>query len=470
MQQTEEADIKRWLEMPRETEHLEFKEAKNSFDEEKLYRYCVALANEGGGKLILGITDKLPRHIVGSTAFQNPDKIAYDIFNKLRFRVDVEELFHPEGRLVIFHIPSRPSGTAYQLDGAYLMRSTESVVAMSEDRLRQIFNEGKPDWLRQIARENCTEVDVTRLLDTEGYFVLHGLPYPQIRDTILERFEREQLVVRTNNTWNITNMGAILFAKRLEEFPSVERKAPRFVVYDGAGKLSVRLDITGTKGYAIAFEGLIDYINAQVPSNTIVEKALRKEVRMFPPIAIRELVANALIHQDFNEIGSSVMIELYTNRLEISNPGLPFIAPERFIDGYQSRNEKLADIMRRLRICEELGSGIDKVIQAAEVYQLPAPDFFVGERRTSAILFAHKEFEEMNRADRIRACYQHCVLRYVMKEKMTNQTLRERFNLSEKKSESISRVIRETVESNLIKLEDPTVESLRYRNYIPIWA
>jgi ATP-dependent DNA helicase RecG len=470
MRRTEEAEIRQWLEMPRETEHLEFKEAKNSFDEEKLYRYCVALANEGGGKLILGITDKPPRSVVGSVAFPNPDKIAKDIFNKLHFRVDVEELNHTDKRLVIFHIPSRPSGTAYQLEGSYLMRSTESVVAMSEDRLRQIFNEGKPNWLGEIARENCREEDIIRLLDTQSYFDLLGQPYPQSHASIVERFEREQLVMRRNEHWHISNLGAILFAKRLEDFPSVERKAARFVVYEGVSKMSVRLDITDTKGYAAGFEGLIGLINAQVPSNTVVEQALRREVRMFPPIAIRELVANALIHQDFNEIGSSVMIELYTNRLEISNPGLPFIAPERFIDGYQSRNEKLADIMRRLHICEELGSGIDKVIQAAEAYQLPAPDFFVGERRTSAILFVHKEFEEMNRTDRIRACYQHCVLRYVMKEKMTNQTLRERFNLSEKKSESISRVIRETVESNLIKLEDPTVESLRYRNYIPIWA
>ncbi|MHB9022484.1 MAG: ATP-binding protein, partial [Halothiobacillus sp.] len=207
-----------------------------------------------------------------------------------------------------------------------------------------------------------------------------------------------------------------------------------------------------------------------VPSNEVIEQALRREVKMFPEIAVRELVANALIHQDFTQTGTSVMIEIYDDRMEISNPGKPFISPDRFIDEYQSRNERLADLMRRLGICEEKGSGVDKVVQAAEVFQLPAPDFRVGEKRTSAILFSHKVFEDMDRNDRIRATYQHCCLRYVMNEKMTNQSLRERFNLPEKKAEAVSRAIRDSVEAGKIKLADPEQASLRYRSYLPFWA
>lgn len=156
--------------------------------------------------------------------------------------------------------------------------------------------------------------------------------------------------------------------------------------------------------------------------------------------------------------------------MEVSSPGKPFIPPERFIDEYQSRNERLADLMRRLGVCEEKGSGIDKVVRAAEVYQLPAPDFRVGERHTTVVLFAHTAFHDMGRSDRIRACYQHCCLRYVMNQKMTNQSLRERFQLSEEKAESASRIIRDTMAANLIKLEDPNVRSHRYRSYIPFWA
>jgi ATP-dependent DNA helicase RecG len=126
---------------------------------------------------------------------------------------------------------------------------------------------------------------------------------------------------------------------------------------------------------------------------------------MFPKQTLRELIANALIHQDFLITGTSVMIEMYDDRVEISNPGIPFIEVERFIDEYRSRNEQLADIMRRFGVCEEKGSGIDKVISAAEKYQLPAPDFRVGEIRTTSILFAHQDFGKMSQSDRIRACY-----------------------------------------------------------------
>ncbi|MFN0313953.1 MAG: ATP-binding protein [Burkholderiales bacterium] len=202
----------------------------------------------------------------------------------------------------------------------------------------------------------------------------------------------------------------------------------------------------------------------------MIEVALRKEVKLVPEVAIRELVANALIHQDMAMTGVSVMVEIYADRVEISNPGEPVVPVGRFIDGYQSRNERIADLMRRMGICEEKSSGIDKVVQAAEFYQLPAPDFRAGFRRTIVTIFGPRPFEDMDRNDRVRATYQHCCLRYVMNEKMTNQSLRERFQLSEKKTESASRAIRDAVAAEKIKLADPEQTSLRYRNYVPFWA
>jgi hypothetical protein len=134
--------IDEWRKAPRENQQLEFKEAKNSFDNEKLYKYCVAIANEGGGKLLLGVADKSPRSVVGSNSYRDTVKTAERIFEAVKFRVDVEEVKHPGGRVLVFHIPARPTGTAYNLDGAYLMRSGSQLVAMSEDRLRSIFAEG----------------------------------------------------------------------------------------------------------------------------------------------------------------------------------------------------------------------------------------------------------------------------------------------------------------------------------------
>src|SRR5262249_40595389 len=152
----------------------------------------------------------------------------------------------------------------------------------------------------------------------------------------------------------------------------------------------------------------------QLPQNEVIRDALRREFKLVPEVALRELIANALIHQDLTIRGTSVMVEIYRDRIEISNPGEPVVPVDRFIDGYQSRNERLAAIMRRMGICEEKSSGIDRVVQAAELYQLPAPDFRVAHRRTLVIIHGPQEFDTMDRDDRVRACYQHCSLKWVM--------------------------------------------------------
>jgi ATP-dependent DNA helicase RecG len=464
------AQVDAWRTARSEHQNLEFKEAKAQFDYGKLCKYCVALANEGGGQLLLGIADRPPRNVVGTAACQDPVGMAAKLFQSLGFRVDIEEVAHPDGRVVVFHIPSRPRGTAFQSEGAYLMRSGEALVPMSEDRLRAIFAEGQPDWLSESAAKGCDDSKVVQLLDTQSYFELLSVPYPSNRPGVLERFASEGLIHHEADGWTISNLGAVLFAKRLDLFDRLIRKSPRVIVYEGKGKLKTRYDKSVTRGYAVGFQSLVELINGLVPSNEVIGQALRQEVKMFPEIAIRELVANALIHQDFTESGTSVMVEIYNDRMEISNPGLPFISPDRFIDEYQSRNERLADIMRRLGICEEKGSGIDKVIHAVEDFQLPAPDFRVGQRRTSALLFAHQEIEKMDRGDRIRACYQHCCLRYVTNELMNNQSLRQRFKLPEEKSATVSQIIAATVKMGRIKLADPSQKSPRYRGYIPFWA
>jgi ATP-dependent DNA helicase RecG len=460
----------RWLSVPREHERLEFKEAKRQFDPSRLFKYCVALANEGGGKLVLGVTDKQPRRIVGTESFRSPGGIKSRILDKLRIYVEVEEIAHPDGRVLVFHVPSRPTGTAYDFEGAYLMRAGDDTVPMTEDRLRSIFNEGKPDWLSDVAKSSVAGADVVQFIDTQSYFDMLGLPYPETRDSVLERLANERLIYDRNGAFDISNLCALLFAKRLSDFAGVERKAPRVIVYGSKGKLDTILDKPGVRGYAVGFERLVEFVVAQTPINEIIERAIRREIKMFPEGAIRELIANALIHQDFNETGTSVVIEIYADRIEISNPGSPFVSPDRFIDEYRSRNERLANLMRRLGICEEKGSGIDKVVSDAEMFQLPAPDFRAGERRTTAILFGHRAFEHMDRNDRIRACYQHCCLRYVMNERMSNQSLRERFRLPEDKAETVSRIIRDTMQAGQIKSDNPENQSKRYARYAPYWA
>jgi predicted HTH transcriptional regulator len=467
---TTPTQIDLWRQARSEHQRLEFKEAKTQFDNTKLYKYCVALANEGGGILMLGVANKPPRPVVGTQAFNNPVEMAEKLFQAVGFRVDVEEVAHPDGRVVVFHIPSRPRGTAYHLDCAYLMRSGEGLVPMSEDRLRAIFAEGKPDWLEEPSLRDVSAQQVIDLLDTQAFFTLMQRSYPTTQRAVLDQLCSERLIDSNPGGFAIRRMGAILLARRLTDFPDVARKAARVVVYLTNSKIKTKLDQVWESGYAAGFQSLVAFVMAQLPQNEIVEEAIRRKVKLLPEIVIRELVANSLIHQDFTQGGTSVMIELYDNRVEISNPGEPLVPVERFIDGYQSRNERLADIMRRMHICEEKSSGIDQVIDAAETYQFPPPEFLVGLRRTSVVIHGHRPFRDMDREARIRACYQHCVLRYVMRENMTNQSLRHRFKLPESKSATISQVISATIDAGLIKPDVEAGSSRRQARYMPFWA
>lgn len=458
-----------WRAAPSENHQLEFKEAKNQYDSEKLFEYCVALANEGGGKLLLGVSNTPPRTVVGTRAFNDPLGMETKIFESLGFRVDIEEVPHPDGRVLVFHIPSRARGTAFNRRGAYLMRCGSSLLPMSEDQLRKIFAEGKPSWLDEYTLKGLTKDEIAKLLHLEGYFGLLSLPFTSI-EAAVDRLKADHLIDEIENTYSIPRYSALLLARNLDLFPDLERKKARVIVYNGDSKLDTKLEQVGIRGYAVGFQGIVKFIGDQLPQNEVIEDAVRKKAKLVPPSVIRELVANALIHQDFEITGTSVTVELYSDRLEISNPGIPQIPTNRFIDGCQSRNERLAIMMRKLGICEEKGSGIDRVVQAAEIGQLPAPDFRKGFQSTTVVIFGPMAFEEMARDDRVRACYQHCVLRYVMGGHMTNQSLRERFHLPESKSTIISQIIAATADANLIKPDGTAGGSRKFARYLPNWA
>jgi len=341
---------------------------------------------------------------------------------------------------------------------------------MQSDTLKRIFAEdNQGGFLLRPALKDLGGEDVQRVLDIHSFFDLMQLPYPATTEAALQRLAQETLVLRQGAKWSVSNMGALLFAKNLGDF-GLQRKAPRVIVYGGVDKLDTVRDLVGARGYAVGFQGLLDFIYGQIPANEVIADSLRTDVRMFPDVAVRELVANALIHQDVEDTSSFFAIEIYKDRMEVTNPGRPLIPPDRFIDEYKSRNERLTDVMRRLRICEEKSSGIDRVVSSAELYQLPAPDFRATEHHTSAVLFAHRPFEAMDRKDRVRACYQHACLRYVGNQKMTNHSLRERFGLPKGRVDAISRVIADTMDGHLIKIDDPESRSKHYAKYVPIWA
>ena len=465
-----EKDIKEYISLPSETNNIEFKEAKKSFDDVKLYKYCVAIANCGGGVLILGVTDKVPRVIVGTDWPSDCIKKQSQIFNQLKFRVEIQEIQVNGKRVVVFKVPSRPKGRAYEFNGAFYTRIGEELKPMTPDELSYIFAETKEPWEKLPILDHCSYQEIMDLLDVTSFYTLRNKQIPSDPFEILLDLKHEDIIHPDGSDWIITNMGAILFARDLKKFSSIVRKSVRVITYNGNGRLETIEEVDGKKGYAVGFEGLLRYIMSKIPYNEIIKDTIREEVPIFPKRSIREIVANAMIHQDFSLEGLSLKIELFSDRVEITNPGLPQIDLRRFVDGCISRNENIAGLMRQLGICEERGSGFDRVIFESELYQLPPPEISTNQCSTTVTLYAPNPFERMTKSDRIRACYLHCCLRHVMKEKTNNLSLRKRFKLTSRQLSIVSTIIKDTIAAGLIKVNEENKNSTKHRTYSPFWA
>lgn len=321
------------------------------------------------------------------------------------------------------------------------------------------------------AKEKVSGKEVLRLLDADAFFKMLGKRLPSTELAVLNSFADHRLIEDMGGEhWRIFNVGALLFANRLSDFGPLQRKAMRVIVYQGTGRIKTIREQDGMRGYAAGFEGLIGFVNNLLPENEVIGKALRSSVRMYPELAIRELVANSIIHQDLGITGSGPMVEIFDDRMEVTNPGVPLMETQRMLDHPpRSRNETLASLMRLVGVCEERGSGVDKVVFETEVYQLPAPAFETAGDSMKATLFSPRPLSKMDKEDRIRAVYLHACLRYVQREHMTNTTLRERFGIDPKNSASASRLLKEALSSGQVKLEDAKAPH-KLRRYVPYWA
>lgn len=475
--------VRELCKLPNETEWVEFK--VNRAEPEEIGEYISALANSAAvaGKafayLVWGVEDA-NHNIVGTGVDPTILKVGNEELESwllrlltpkihfvfYQFSIDAKRLVLLEIERAFRH-PVRFQGNEYIRIGSYKKKLKDF-----PDRERTLwrFFERMP-FEKGLAAEEIQQEDVLRLLDYPAYFDLTGGALPESRQGIINALERDELIARSESgAWNITNLGAMLFAKRLSEFRPLDRKAVRVIRYRGQSRVETIKEQTGAKGYANGFEGLIEYVNGLLPSNEVIQQALRKTLPMYPELAVRELVANALIHQDFFVAGSGPMVEIFDDRIEICNPGEPLVETLRFLDTPpKSRNEMLASLMRRIGICEERGSGVDKVVFQTEFYQLPAPLFEVTGENIRAVLFAHRPLTKMDKDDRIRACYLHACLRYVNRDFMTNATIRERFGIDPKNSATASRLIKEALEGGAIRLYDASAAP-KMRKYIPIWA
>lgn len=475
--------VRELCKLPKETEWVEFKQ--NRAEPQEIGEYLSALANsaalvgKANGYLVWGVSDD-DHQVVGTTFSSHSLKVGNEelenwllklLSPKLHFRF--YEVNIDEKSVVLLEIerafrqPVQFQGAEFIRIGSYKKRLKE--FAEKERALWRVFDQAP--FESGVASEHVLEDEVLRLLDYPAYFELLDRSLPENRVGILTALQDDRLISPCEaGGWDITNLGAVLFAKRLDDFAVLKRKAMRVIQYRGKSRIETVKEQVGGKGYACGFEGLIGYVNGLLPSNEVIGQALRREAKMYPELVIRELVANALIHQDFFVSGSGPMVEIFDDRIEITNPGAPLVDTRRFVDTPpRSRNEGLASLLRRMGICEERGSGWDKVVFQTEFYQLPAPLAERTDDHTRVVLFAHRPLTQMDKTDRVRAVYQHACLRYVNRDQVTNTSVRERFGIEQANKAAASRLIREALDANVIHLVNEDAAD-KLRAYVPYWA
>lgn len=476
--------VKRLASLPRESEWLELKH--NNAAPEEIGKYISALSNAAAllgmhsAYILWGIEDA--SHKILGTTFRPREAKAngQELESWLIFHLDPQiDLRIHEGEIdgkyvVLFefapamHRPIRFHGTEYIRIGSYKKKLQDC--PEKERELWRIL--GQTSFEKGVAMKSVAAEHVMSYIDAPAYFDLMKLPHPDNRSAVLQRLLSEKLIVQSDDgNYDITNLGAILFAKNLEDFDRLTRKVLRVIFYRGDSRIDTVKELQMKKGYALGFEEVVAHINDQLPQNEHIGVAFRQEMRMYPPIAIRELVANALIHQDFTVIGAGPMVEIFPNRIEISNPGLPLIDTLRFIDEIpRSRNEILAGLIRRLNICEERGTGIDKVIVHIELFQLPAPDFRKTTQSTLAVLYGPRKLKDMESKERTRAAYHHACLQHVIGKRMTNESLRQRLGINQSSYPLASRIIRDAIKAELVKPQGREIGVGKSAFYLPFWA
>ena len=475
--------VRELCKLPHETEWVEFKQ--NDAEPKTIGENISALANSAAleGKassyVVWGVRDE-DHVVVGTTFVPTERRVGNEelenwLLRLLEPKIDfqffsVEIVGKPVVLLEISRSARQPvrfQNTEFLRVGSYTKKLRE--FPEKERALWRIFD--RVPFEDEVAAERRDDTNILALLDYPAYFDLLNIPLPENRDGILSALAGDALIRPCEaGGWDITNLGAILFARHLDGFPRLKRKALRTVQYSGKGRIKALKEREEIKGYASGFDGLISYITGLLPANEVIGPALRQSVSMFPLLAVRELVANALIHQDFFVTGAGPMVEIFDDRIEITNPGEPLVDTARFLDTPpKSRNEALASLMRRFGICEERGSGIDKVVSEIEMYQFPAPLFEAPEGFTRTVLFAYRPFNKMSRSEQLRACYMHACLKYVMRDFLTNTSLRKRFGIGETGRSTVSRIIRDAVDAELIIPHNPDAAPKQMR-YMPWWA
>lgn len=468
--------------IPSELNEIDWK-ISLSPNNDKLCKHIAAFANmPGGGFLAFGVDDNTGK-VIGIKKAET-DSILERLANLCRDGVEPLvsidhsiETFRGEEILLVFIKESAVKPVYLKgktIEDSHIRSGGTTRKASRQEIGALMLNSKSPTWEELHASKMLNEVEVITLLEYDKILELLKKPVPSNIPEIIKWLVDEKMIVNVDGKgYYITNFGAIAAAKDLSRFDGLSRKVVRLIKYDGKNKATGSKEYPGTKGYAIGFEGLIQFVKGLLPGSEVIKNSLRHETSVYPEIALRELIANILIHQDFSIRGTGPMIEIFEDRIEFTNPGklLPSKKLDRLIRTTpESRNEILASAFRRYNICEERGSGFEKAVIAIELFGLPPLKFEETENSFKVTMYSPRKFADMSTEERIEACYQHGIIEYYGNGGFNNASLRKRFGMHDKQAAQISKLIKDAIEIGKIKAKDPESESKKFSLYVPYWA
>ncbi len=466
--------------IPHEINEVDWK-ISLSENKERLLNHLIAFSNHpNGGFIIFGIENS-SGHPVGITK-EEISEIVNTLTNLGRDGIEpaliLDHTVIEKGGvpLLCVHIPEQAHKPAHRrgksIEESWLRSGGTTRKASRNEVGSLMLNSKTPRWEELRASNLLSADEIFTYLDLENICNLLGRPFPSTEIEKLQWSIDQHLIIPDGNGYYVTNFGGIAAAKRLSDFESLSRKTIRVIRYKGTNKVDTIDEIIGQKGYAVGFEGLITYLNRMLPHSEIIKQAFRSQVTVYPEIALRELIANALIHQDFSITGAGPTIELFDDRIEFTNPGglLPSKRVDRLIGTTpESRNEQLASSFRQYRICEERGTGFQKTVAAVELYGMPPVLFTPMANAFKVTLYAPRKFSDMSHAERIEAAFQHACLQYYSSRTLTNTSLRERLKVGEKQRNQITNLIADAVTAGRIKRKDNNGGN-KFAEYLPYYA
>lgn len=355
------ADLATWLASPTETEHLEFKEARNQFDTRKLVDYCCALANERGGYLVLGVTNSRPRSVVGTAAFGNLQDVKHRLLQALRLRVDVDELAHPDGRVLVFTVPPRPIGMPLSTNDTYWMRSGESLTAMSADHLKRIFDEGVSDYTASTC-PGATMADLSPTAISRFRTLWEARQPPKVSRTDEQLLEDAELL----DHGGVTYAALVLLGNARSLSRHLGSAEIVFEYRNADTEIGYAQRVELRDAFLSIDDELWRLVNLRNTVHSFVDGLFRRDIPTFNERAFREAVLNAVCHRDYRLQGST-FIKQWPSRVEITSPGgfPPGITVENILSRQSPRNRRLAEAFGKCGLVERSGQGADLLFETA---------------------------------------------------------------------------------------------------------